>query len=75
MGHGVEVTELMGIGTKYVISHSGNHKLAVIVRKDGVREIYAFEDGDYQNPKAVIQLNEEEARRMGAVLGGTFFGD
>jgi TrkA domain protein len=75
MGHGVEVTELFGIGTKYVIGCNDRQKLAVIVHKDGTRELYAFEKGDYEHPKAVIRLDEEEARRVVAVLGGTFFGD
>lgn len=75
MGHGVEVTELFGIGTKYEISCSGRQKLAVIVHKDGTREIYAFDKDDREHPKAVVTLDEEEARRVVAVLGGTFFGD
>ncbi len=75
MGHGVEVTELFGIGTKYVISRSSRQKLAVIVRKDGTRELYALDMKDLEHPKAVIRMDEEEARRVAAVLSGTFFGD
>lgn len=75
MGHGVEVTELFGIGTKYVIKCSDRQKLAVIVHKDGTRELYAFDPKDLEHPKAVIRMDEEEARRVVAVLGGTFFGD
>lgn len=75
MGHGVEVTELFGIGTKYVISRSSRQKLAVIVRKDGTCELYALDVKDPEHPKAVIRMDEEETRRVAAVLGGTFFGD
>jgi K+/H+ antiporter YhaU regulatory subunit KhtT len=75
MGHGVHVTELMGIGTKYEISCTHRQKLAVIVHKDGTRELYAFDKGRYDEPAAVIRLDEDEARRVAAVLGGTFFGD
>lgn len=75
MGHGVEVTELFGIGTKYVISSTTHQKLAVIVRKDGTREIYAFSKSDEDQPKVVIRLDEDEARRVGAVLTGTYYGD
>ena len=73
MGHGVKVTELLGIGTKYEIACSGGQRLAVIVRKDGTRELYAFQDGSASQPSAVITLDEDEARRVAAVLGGTFF--
>ena len=75
MGHGVEVTELLGIGTKYVISRSNKQKLAVIVRKDGSRELYHLDMRDPEHPKAVIRMDEDEASRLAAVLGGTFFSD
>ena len=75
MGHGVHVTELFGIGTKYEIAGSGRHRLAVVVHKDGTRELYAFESGDQQEPSAVVRLDEDEAKRVAAVLSGTFFSD
>lgn len=75
VGHGVQVTDLFGIGTKYEIGCGGRRRLAIVVRKDGVRELYAFEEGHGDEPDAVIRLDEEEARRVAAVLGGTFFGD
>ncbi len=75
MGHGVEVTELFGIGTKYEIGCNKRQKLAVIVRDDGIRELYAFDPKDPEHPRAVVHLDEDETRRVAAVLGGTFFGD
>ena len=75
MGHGVHVTELFGIGKKYEIGCGGKQRLAVIVRKDGTKELYAFEKGASDDPTAVIHLEEDEARRLAAVLGGTFFSD
>jgi K+/H+ antiporter YhaU regulatory subunit KhtT len=75
MGHGVEVTELFGIGKKYTIGCSERQQLAIIVRDDGIREIYVFDRKDSEHPKTVIELDEEETRRVAAVLGGTFFGD
>lgn len=75
MGHGVHRTELFGIGTKYEISCGTRQKLAVIVHKDGTRELYAFDKGRMDAPSAVIKLDEDEARRVAAVLSGTFFGD
>ncbi len=47
----------------------------MIVRKDGTKELYAFEKGASEDPTAVIHLEEDEARRLAAVLGGTFFTD
>lgn len=73
VGHGVEITELFGIGTKYEIGCAAGRRLVIVVRKDGARELYAFE-GAGEDPDAVIRLDEAEARRVAAVLGGTFFG-
>jgi K+/H+ antiporter YhaU regulatory subunit KhtT len=74
MGEGVRVTELYGIGTKYEIGCGGQQRLAVIVHKDGTRELYAFERGGQGEPSAVIRLEDDEARKLAAVLSGTFFG-
>ncbi|OZV82952.1 hypothetical protein CA850_05410 [Micromonospora echinospora] len=76
MGHGIKVTELFGIGTKYEIACSRQQRLAVVHLKDGRRELYAFEaGGNADEPSAVIHLDEEEARRVAAVLLGTYFQD
>jgi hypothetical protein len=75
VGHGVRVTELFGIGTKYEIACGGRQRLAVVVHKDGTRELYAFEPGEHGEPSAVIRLDEDEAKRVAAVLSGTFFSD
>ncbi|WDZ87119.1 potassium transporter TrkA [Micromonospora cathayae] len=76
MNRGIEVTELFGIGTKYEITCTRRQRLAVVVLKDGRRELYAFEAGNNgDEPSAVIQLDEDEARRVAAVLLGTYFQD
>lgn len=75
MGHGVHVTELYGIGKKYELACSGSHRLAVVVHKDGTREVYAFETASQEEPSSVIRLDEDEAKRLAAVLSGTFFSD
>lgn len=75
MADGVNVTELYGIGKRYDVGCSGGQRVVVVVRKDGARELYAFEAGAAEDePTAVIRLGEEEARVVGAVLSGTYFG-
>lgn len=75
MGHGVQVTELYGIGTKYEVGGSAGSRVAVVVRKDGTRDVYVFESAGQGEPSSVIRLDEDEARRLAAVLSGTFFSD
>lgn len=75
MGEGVRKTELFGVGTKYEIDPAGRgHKLAVLALKDGNFELYELEQGESE-PTAVIRISEDEARRVAAVLSGTYFGD
>lgn len=45
-----------------------------MVRKDGRREPYAFETSAGE-PTSVIDLSDEQARRLDAALSGTYSGD
>src|ERR687887_1578901 len=66
-------TRLPGVGVKYSLRLAGGGRLAIILHNDGKREIYAFAAGDEDGePSAVIELNDEEARQVGAVVGGAY---
>lgn len=69
----VHVEELFGIGKRYDIRCSRGQRVSIVVHKDGVRELYAFESEDDEEPTALIRLEEAEARKIGAILGGTYF--
>jgi TrkA domain protein len=73
MGQGVHVQELPGIGKRYDIDlgHGGD-RVSVVVRRDGTRDLYVF-NARSDEPTAVIELSEEQSRKVGAVLSGTFF--
>ncbi|MCY1142119.1 potassium transporter TrkA [Actinoplanes sp. Pm04-4] len=75
MGKGVRIQELPGLGTRYDVDlHSGSDRVSIVVGRDGKRHLYVFTTaGD--EPTAVIELTEEQARKVGAVLAGTFFVD
>ena len=44
----------------------------MILHNDGVRELYFFRHADDDEPKAVITLDDDEARQLGAVIGGAY---
>jgi K+/H+ antiporter YhaU regulatory subunit KhtT len=75
MGKGVHIQELPGLGTRYDVDlHSGGNRVSIVVSRDGKRHLYVFTSrGD--EPAAVVELTEEQARKIGAVLSGTFFSD
>src|SRR2546430_2844782 len=65
-------TRLPGIGVKYGFRTSGGGRLAIVLHNDGVREIYFFRHEHDDEPSEVIRLDDDEARQLGAVLGGAY---
>ena len=44
----------------------------MILHNDGKRELYYFPHAGDEEPRAVITLDDDEARQLGAVVGGAF---
>jgi TrkA domain protein len=65
-------TRLPGIGVKYGFRLDDGGRIAVILHNDGMRELYWFRRADQQEPSAVIKLHDDEARQLGAVIGGAY---
>jgi TrkA domain protein len=68
----LQETRLPGIGTKFTIRLDAGARLAVILHNDGKREVYWFRRADDDEPGAVITLDDDEARQLGAVIGGAY---
>jgi TrkA domain protein len=64
-------TRLPGVGVKYTLRLDDGERLAIILHNDGQRELYVFERDD-EDPRAVVRLDDDEARQLGAVLGGAY---
>ena len=65
-------TRLPGVGVKYSFRTAHGGRLAVILHNEGLREIYYYRRVDDEDPTAVIQLEDDEARQIGAVIGGAY---
>jgi TrkA domain protein len=65
-------TRLPGVGVKYTLMSGHGQRLALILHNDGAREIYVFNRPTDEEPAAVVQLEDDEARQLGAVLGGAY---
>jgi TrkA domain protein len=65
-------TRLPGIGVKYTCLAAHGGRIAVILHNEGLREIYYFRHADAEDPTAVIQLEDDEARQLGAVIAGAY---
>jgi|SRR5215831_1321011 len=65
-------TRLPGVGMKYAFPTGNGGRLTVIVHNDGQREIYFYRHAGDDEPTTVIELHDDEARQLGAVLGGAY---
>jgi len=65
-------TRLPGVGVKYGFRLDGGGRISLIQHNDGKRELYFFARPADEEPTAVIALDDDEARQLGAVLGGAY---
>ena len=65
-------TRLPGVGVKYTFRTAQGGRLSVITHNDGQREIYYYRRSDDDEPTAVIELHDDEARQLGAIIGGAY---
>jgi TrkA domain protein len=65
-------TRLPGVGVKYTVRTAQGGRLAVIQHIDGQREIYFYRREQDDEPTAVIELHDDEARQLGAIIGGAY---
>lgn len=64
--------DLPGVGKKFAITTNDGDRLTVIIHNTGHRELYHFKRGeDY--PFFAVRLEDAEARKLGAILGGAYF--
>ena len=68
----LQETRLPGIGTKFTIRTGEGSRITVILHNDGKRELYYFRHGTDAEPRSVLTLDDDEARQLGAVLGGAY---
>jgi TrkA domain protein len=68
----VREADLPGVGKKFAIRTNDNERLTIIIHNTGHREIYSFrKDEDF--PFHAIRLDDDEARKLAAILGGAYF--
>jgi TrkA domain protein len=72
MPRDLQETRLPGIGSKFTLRLDAGGRLAIIVHNDGKRELYFFRRAEDDEPTAVITLDDDEARQLGAVIGGAY---
>ena len=72
MAQELRETRLPGVGTKFTFTTDHGSRVAVIQHLDGSRELYVFRHSGDEEPTAVLQLEDDESRQLGAILGGAY---
>jgi TrkA domain protein len=67
----IKEADLPGVGRKYTLDIAEGATLSIIIHHSGKREIYLMEDPDEDEPAVIISLNDEEARKIGAIIAGS----
>src|SRR4029453_18256458 len=62
---------LPGVGVKYGFRLDAGGRISLILHNHGKRELYWFRRAD-EEPVEVITPDDDEARQLGAVLGGAY---
>ncbi|MBI4545468.1 MAG: cation:proton antiporter regulatory subunit [Gemmatimonadetes bacterium] len=68
----VREVDLPGVGKKFAVQTREGERLTVIIHNTGHREIYNFRRGE-DFPFHALRLEDEEARKLAAILGGAYF--
>jgi TrkA domain protein len=68
----VSESELPGIGRRYEIVAANGVRLVLIVHHSGRRDLYVLKRGE-DEPTWAVELSDDQARRIGAILGGAYF--
>ncbi|MGH3757737.1 cation:proton antiporter regulatory subunit [Actinophytocola sp.] len=64
--------DLPGLGKQFEIGCASGGRVAVVVQNNGARHLYTFEP-DADAASSALQLDEAQARVLGAILAGVYF--
>ena len=62
-----------GVGHKFTIRTESGDEIVIVVHQSGRRQMLYYEGGRGDEPAAALDLTSEEARELGAILGGVLF--
>ncbi len=64
--------DLPGIGRRYEVGVSKGHRVVLVIHHSGRRDLYVMRRHE-DEPSCAVELSDDQARRIGAILGGAYF--
>lgn len=65
--------DLPGIGRSYTVDGADGGHVTVVLHHTGRRDVYVFAKGESDEPAAVAEFSDDQARRLGSILAGAYF--
>lgn len=68
----IRQSDLPGIGRKFTLEVGRGEELVIVIHTGGKRELFHFAEGE-DEPAPVLELSDDEAHKVGAILAGSYF--
>ena len=65
-------TRLPGVGVKWTMTLARGSRLTVVQHNEGSRDVYLHRRPQDEDPAFVLQLRDDDARQLGALLTGAY---
>ena len=69
----VEEVDLPGVGHKFTLQTQAGAEIVIVIQHSGRRQMLYYEGSTGDNPAAALELTDDEARELGAILSGVLF--
>jgi TrkA domain protein len=66
----IRESELPGVGKKFEAITKNKDKMVIVIHNNGRREVYYFDQDDYEEYTASATFDDSEARQIAAIIGG-----
>ncbi len=73
MSDPISEQDLPGIGRRFDLVCTEGERVSVVIHHSGRRDLYVLQGGGGGGRPVTVTLSDDQARRLGAILGGAYF--
>ena len=68
----IREADLPGVGHKFSLQTADGTEIVIVIHTTGKREVFRFTPAQ-DEPEEVLELSDDEAHKVGAILAGSYF--